>query len=166
MNAILRYFLDIRSESIGQKQKCLPASVASAAQQDGNAIMIWGWITSEGPGECKAIIGTMNSDKYGDSSSGIVTSNRTPPCHRSKQPGNDSALVPWPPHSPDLNPVENLWNTMAYRLAKYKPRNGVELRLAVCTLWQVTCKESRKLIHSMPDRIKACYKTRGGPIDY
>lgn len=45
-------------------EKYLPACVAPAVQAGGEAVMIWGCITSEGPGELQFVEGTMNSVKY------------------------------------------------------------------------------------------------------
>ena len=42
-------------------EKFLPACVAPAVQQGGDAIMIWGCITSEGPGEMRIVTGSINS---------------------------------------------------------------------------------------------------------
>ena len=54
MNVVWSYFLNIKSEFTGQQnffcQLCRPA-----VQLDGNAVMTWGWTTSEGPGDSKVV---------------------------------------------------------------------------------------------------------------
>nr|CAD7199137.1 unnamed protein product [Timema douglasi] len=79
----------------------------------------------------------------------------------------DAEFLPWPARSFDYNPIENPWSTMAFRLAKIKPKNGAELRLVVTTLWQhVTVEEYRRFVDCMPEHIKMGIKTKGGAIDY
>ena len=122
-------------------EKFLPACIAPAAQAGGEAVMIWGCISSEGPGELQFVEGTMNSEKYCvtleefmlPSASVLLGENYifqqdNAPCHTSRYTKNwfhenDVEILEWPARSPDLNPIENLWNTMANRLAKKKPKN-------------------------------------------
>nr|CAD7407955.1 unnamed protein product [Timema poppensis] len=74
----------------------------------------------------------------------------------------DAEFLPWPARSFDYNPIENPWSTIAFRLAKMKPKNGAELRLVVTTLWQhVTVEEYRRFIDCMPEHIKMGIKTKG-----
>nr|CAD7442551.1 unnamed protein product [Timema bartmani] len=94
-------------------QKFLLACVAPAVQQGGNAIILWGCITLEAPGDCKVVNDAMNSDNYCET--------MIPSAHRLLE---DIELLPWPPRSSDLNPIENPWNTMAYRLVKQKLESG------------------------------------------
>ncbi|KAG8265982.1 hypothetical protein J6590_081551 [Homalodisca vitripennis] len=39
------------SNRLREKEKCLPSCVAPAVQQGGDSVMVWGCITSEGPGK-------------------------------------------------------------------------------------------------------------------
>ena len=166
-------------------ERFLPACVAPAVQQGGESVMVLGCITFEGPGELHFVDGSMNSDSYcrimeevmlpcvtrllGES---FILQPDNAPCHKSRQTmqwfaDNDVEVLPWPARSLDLNPIENIWNTMAQRLAKKKPSSKNELRLMLAHLWrQITKDECLKLIDSMPKRVKECKRARGGPIDY
>lgn len=74
----------------------------------------------------------------------------------------------WPGNSPDLNPIENCWQVVGRRLAERKPVNKQELQEAIIHVWHhVLDKEYiLKLIRSMPSRIQAVIKARGGVTKY
>lgn len=79
------------------------------------------------------------------------------------------AVMDWPPKSPDLNPIENLWN-----LLKRKVRETGKIITSKNSHWDlieecwnaITPEECKKLIHSIPRRIKACIEARGGHTKY
>lgn len=49
-----------------------------------------------------------------------------------------AALMEWPPQSPDLNPIENLWYYLDVqgRKRSQKPRNEAELMVALKEEWK------------------------------
>jgi len=51
---------------------------------------------------------------------------------RSWKEKNNTVSLPWPAQSPDMNPIEHLWNELERRIQTYKslPRNKEEL-------WQI-----------------------------
>lgn len=68
---------------------------------------------------------------------------------------------PWPAHSPDLNPIGNLWNSMADKLAKRKYKFNKGLQQNLSAFWQdIIFKECRKLIASMPECVRACCRAQ------
>ena len=78
-------------------------------------------------------------------------------------------LMKWPAHSPDLNPIENLWALLKKRVgARARDSDGVfDLWALIEEEWgKITINECRKLVHSMPDRIQAVIKARGGYTKY
>ena len=71
----------------------------------------------------------------------------------------------WPPNSPDLNPIENIWSYMKDIIAKdYAHISSVqEMKRIVQHLWeQFKDDEWDKLIKSMPERMRAVRKAKGG----
>ncbi|KAJ1310640.1 hypothetical protein OPQ81_009169 [Rhizoctonia solani] len=75
----------------------------------------------------------------------------------------------WPANSPDLNPIENLWELIKRELYSYDtPASGMlELWTRVQEVWdKVTTQQCQDLIESMPRRIQACIKAGGGPTKY
>ncbi|GFY13769.1 transposable element Tcb2 transposase [Trichonephila clavipes] len=72
---------------------------------------------------------------------------------------------PWLARSPDLSPVEHVWDQLKWLMP---PCHSVhDLELAVQDLWAHLPQENiRCLINSMPDRVAACIAAGGGPTRY
>jgi hypothetical protein len=76
-------------------------------------------------------------------------------------------IIKWPPYSPDLNPIENLWANLKKRVERHTANTVQELEHAVKTEWANTDTTlCRKLVNSMPDRIARLKEYRGGPTGY
>jgi transposase len=68
----------------------------------------------------------------------------------------------FPPYSPDLNPIENLWADLARRVEKFQCSTMETLQDIVAQEWAKTPKEYlRKLARSMPERCQAVIKAHG-----
>jgi len=71
-------------------------------------------------------------------------------------------VLKWPPQSPDLNPIEHLWDVVERELDVH-PTNLHQLQDAILSIWANIAKECfRHLIESMLCRIKAVLKAKGG----
>ena len=82
---------------------------------------------------------------------------------------NNLEVMDWPSNSPDLNPIENLWSILKYRLGQRtpKPNNKAELITACQEIWEeILPNERLKLVDSMPSRISAVLASKGGPTKY
>ena len=83
----------------------------------------------------------------------------------------DLGMTPmiWPAQSPDLNPIEHLWNYLKARLAEYEePAHSVaELWERVQEEWdKIPVEVCQNLIESMPRRLAAVVKAKGGYTKY
>ena len=95
------------------------------------------------------------------------------PCHRSKavkeflEQGNVQVLD-WPGNSPDLNPIENLWNSMKAKVAEKYPSNLNELQQVIKEVWvqEFSSEYCYKLVSSMPGRMQAGIASKGGHTKY
>ncbi|CAF0963481.1 unnamed protein product [Rotaria magnacalcarata] len=82
------------------------------------------------------------------------------PSHTSKytmhwMKNNGIHLVKWPASSPDLNPIENLWDHIDKQLRKLKPTNVGQLQTMIEDRWLgITAKQCLTFVNSMPRRIK------------
>jgi hypothetical protein len=78
-------------------------------------------------------------------------------------------LFPWPPRSPDLSPIEHVWDLMGRRLTNLHnpPLTLAALRHEIQVAWDsVPQDEINHLIRSMPRRVRKCRGSRGGPTHY
>lgn len=79
------------------------------------------------------------------------------------------SILPWPAMSPDLNPIEHLWDQLKRSLkATYSHLNSQqELINALKLCWERIPEQNvTHLIESVPDRLRACIRSRGGPTRY
>jgi hypothetical protein len=77
--------------------------------------------------------------------------------------------INWPACSPDLNPIENLWNYIKDWIALNYPVQMSErqLRNAIEAAWNAIPDDYiRILFLSMPRHIQACLAAEGGYIKY
>ena len=150
--------------------------------------MFWGCFSYYGVGSLKPVEGMMNSEKYlhvltkkiipemarkFPKASGIFQQDLAP-CHTSRKVKtfinlNNILVLDWPGNSPDLNLIENLWSIMKIHLLRRNCSTMVKLIEAIIDCWyrdpqiQENCK---KLIYSMPKRVKSVLTSCGGYIHY
>ncbi len=155
----------------------------------GNNLMVWGSMAWGGVGVLSEVQGIMNADQYCDILDGGVVESfekleipeeermfqqDNDPKHTSKKAtqwfeDNDIDVMVWPAQSPDLNPIEHLWVDLKKSLKKYpRPAKGVhELWERVVVEWNKippgTCEN---LVESMPRRVQAVIKAKGGHTKY
>ena len=73
----------------------------------------------------------------------------------------------WPPQSPDLNPIENLWAILDNKVDKTDVTNKQTYFAALERAWnELDPRYLRNLVESMPKRLQAIIKAKGGHIDY
>jgi DDE superfamily endonuclease len=160
-------------------------------------IMIWGAIWIGGRSDVIMMVRDENSPKKGYSRFSYldVLEEAIPTCW---QPGQifmqDNApihtaqvvkeyfesegipLLPWPPYSPDLNPIEHLWHLIKTWLQKNRPdlchggkseEDRAALGRAIVEAWDAIPQESIDgLIRSMGKRCKAVIKAEGWHTKY
>ncbi|GFT25185.1 transposable element Tcb2 transposase [Trichonephila clavipes] len=74
-----------------------------------------------------------------------------------------------PPRSPDLNPIENLWDVLEQDVKgnHTAPTNLTELWTALANIWQVNPMEPfQKFVEPIPRRGAVIIKVREGPTRF
>ncbi|CAH1996987.1 unnamed protein product [Acanthoscelides obtectus] len=82
---------------------------------------------------------------------------------------NDVTLLPWPPRSPDLSPIEHVWDMMGRRLLnlQHPPQTLEALREELVVAWnEIPQEDIDHLIRSMPRRIGECVAHQGASTHY
>jgi transposase len=76
-------------------------------------------------------------------------------------------VLDFPPYSPDLNPIENLWSIMAREVEKTQCEDDESLGDVVLKVWsEVDPEVFRKLARSMPERCQAVIGSKGWHTRY
>lgn len=166
-----------------------PQHIEQTVKHGGGSVMIWGCLTAYGPGFMCKINGIMDQHVYKQiledyllqtikwykmDPERIIFQQDCDSKHKArstqewldKQPFD---ILEWPPQSPDLSPIENLWAILKRKLNQYDhPPNGViELWERIEEKWNEISKEDcLRLVESMPNRIKAVLKSKGRWTDY
>lgn len=73
----------------------------------------------------------------------------------------------WPPQSPDLNPIEQVWDLLESKIDKTQKTSEQGLWRAMQQAWsQISIQELRKYINTMPARCRAVISAKGGHTRY
>jgi len=77
------------------------------------------------------------------------------------------ACIDFPPYSPDLNPIENLWADLKRRVETRHAQTTQELEAHLKEEWETTSPTLlASLAHSMPARCSAVLANKGHRADY
>ena len=82
---------------------------------------------------------------------------------------NGVQVLPWPVFSPDLNPIEHLWDQFRKRVYSrcHPPINRQQLAMALQEEWdKITQDQIQRLIRSMRRRCQATLDANGGHTRY
>ena len=150
------------------------------------SVMFWVCFSKVGLGPLVALDENLNSANYLN----LLKNNLLPeiraaglpmvfmqdnaPCHKSRLildflAQENIETLPWPPQSPDLNPIENLWAIIKSRIkAQFStPKTRDELIEQVFTIWEgITPELCHNLADSMKNRLKQVLERKGKHTDY
>jgi len=166
-----------------------PDCIAPTVKHGGGSLMVWACFRWNKLGPIIVVDGTMDSRKYIDilenqlcpfwknmkrQRSSLWFQDDGAPCHRSGfvknwKIENGIKALPWPAQSPDLNPIEHLWNIVKRKIQKRRPlpRNLDQLKDAIYEEWRsIDGLILKKLVSSMPSRIQYVIRRKGYQTKY
>ncbi|GFV43111.1 transposable element Tcb1 transposase [Trichonephila clavipes] len=74
-------------------------------------------------------------------------------------------ILPWPAHSPDLSPIEPIWDNLGRQVGHPTSLNELEARLQ--QIWNEMSQDIIQNLYAfMPDRIASCIRARRGSTGY
>jgi transposase len=172
-----------------KKEELIQREVQGTVKYGGGNIMVWGCMGWNGVGHLAEVEGRMDADQYvsiledhmlpsleesGISEEEVIFQQDNDPKHTSKKAKNwmedhNITLLDWPANSPDLSPIEHQWVHLKRELAKYPraPTGVWELWERVVEVWNAIPSEvCQNLIESMPRRLEAVIKAKGGHTKY
>ena len=147
--------------------------------------MIWGCMTWTGVGNITSIEGTMDSETSRDILKAELLDTykwqELDPEEYVFQQDNDSKhssyllqdwfaeqefeVMDWPAQSPDLNPIEHLWDEVERQLRNSgeKPTSREDLYKKLLAVWdKIDVETVRKLVRTMPQQVADVIKAKGG----
>ena len=72
-------------------------------------------------------------------------------------------LLDWPANSPDLNPIENIWSLVKYRVGLHFPTTKEEIVRAIHIEWgKLTIADIARCCQSIRERCQAVIDAKGG----
>jgi hypothetical protein len=149
---------------------------------------VWGCFSCNGLGPLVILHGNLNAVGYKDIITCYILStvehhfggddclyqHDNAPCHKARSVrewfvDNKVPEMDCPTQSPDLNPVEHLWDELERRL-RSRPQRPTSLIALATTLqeeWAAIPPETfRHLVESLPGKVRAVIKAKGGPTQY
>lgn len=152
-------------------------------------IMLWGMILPNGTFSYRIMYGKQNSSKYIDilketlipirklnMDSDFIFQQDNCPIHKSKETQNffkkdGITVLSWPPYSPDINIIENVWPMLANQIYREKkPKNIKELifkiKVAAAELNETGREKIKNLYASMDTRICSLLESNGRRLKY
>lgn len=167
-------------------ERCLPQCVVERHSGRTPGVMVWGAISYHRRSQLLRIEGNLNSNRYvrevlepevvpflqGIPGAVFQQDNARPHVARIVRDffsAQHIQLLPWPAYSPDMSPIEHVWDMVGRRLAR-DPRPTVskdELWVRIQTIWNsLPQADIQHLFDSMPRRIEALIAARGGHTKY
>jgi transposase len=163
--------------------------IKPVVKHGGGSVFVWGCFTFLGVGYLTRIDGGLDSELYCQilqdefletleyydlSSDEIIFMHDNDPKHTAKVTqkwlqDNNIEVLSWPPQSPDLNPIEHIWNDVDRRIRKLniEMRGKAKLWEVIEKVWNETSIETcTNLISSMPARIRDVLKAKGGHTNW
>ena len=163
-----------------------PRNIVPTVPHGGGSIMVWGCFSYDCKLDLVTVQGTLTGARYiQEVLDPVVIDNHrlaTTPIfmddnarpHRARAvmqhlENNGISHIPWPAMSPDLNPIEHVWDQIDRQVRRRtpSPQNLRQLEAAIHEEWRrLPNARLRRLVLGMPRRVLAVHRARGGSTRY
>lgn len=163
-----------------------PKNLTPTVKHGGGSVMVWGCMTASGVGKLEFIDGKMDQYVYKNIlrknllasarqlniETDFVFQQDNDPKHTARSVKNwldthVENVLEWPPQSPDLNPIEHLWDHLDGKIRENVITNVGQLKSVIQKEWsEILADVTRNLVNSMPRRLQAVRNTKGNPTKY
>ncbi len=161
------------------------ANVIQRDRYGGGSVMVWGGISRNSKTTLVTVPGTLTAARYCDEiivpvvvpylrqRNGVIFQQDNARPHTARHTRNvfeqhGIETLDWPSKSPDLSPIEHMWDILGRRIHDRNDVTNVRnLELALHQEWaNITYREVNKLIRSMRSRCVAAVHANGGHTRY
>lgn len=183
-------FGDKRKKYVRRKtgERFNPNCLTPTVKHGGGSVMVWGGFSYDGVGALVKINGIMRKEQYhqilknsaipsgiGLIGYGFVFQQDNDPKHtsnlcrnylESKENEGVLQLMDWPPQSPDINPIELLWDELDRQVREMRPKSQTHLWQCLEQAWyNLEPEKMQKLVERLPRICQAVIKAKGGHFD-
>jgi len=164
------------------KSECINPTV----KHGGGSVMVWGCFSANGVGKLVFIDGIMRKEDYlkilkdnlrqsvamVNLGNEFIFQHDKDPKHTAKVvtewlAENNIHVIEWVAQSPDMNPIEHLWEHLKRKIGNRKFSSASNLKAALQSEWVAIPPEvCQKLVNSMRNRCQECVKSKGGCTRY
>jgi transposase len=163
-----------------------PKCTVPTVKYNGGSVMVWGCFARSGVGNLYFIDGILDRFRYRE----ILEENLLRSAQKlgldeqfvfqhDNDPKHTSGIVKewlkekkvetlkWPAFSPDLNPIEHIWDELERRMKKHHPTNREMFKEMLLREWNsIGVDVTEKLVDSVPNRLYECVRGHGYPTRY
>ena len=168
------------------KEELEPRCTVPTVKHGGGNVKCWGCFSSSGVGNLVFIDENMTGELYRD----ILQKNLLQSAKKlnmakdwwfqhDNDPKHTARIVKnwldqkriqrlkWPSFSPDMNPIEHLWDEVERRTKKEQPKNEKDLQECLTRVWNGIEKPVlKKLVDSVPNRLNEVIRMKGYSTKY
>lgn len=167
------------------EEKMILDCVVPTVKHGGRSIMVWGCIGRNSVGDLIKIEGILKKEHYlSILRDHVIPSGRrligqnfifmhnNDPKHTARvckdylqhlEQSDELKIIHWPPQSPDLNPIEKIWDESDWKIREVCPKSQNDLWNKLQNAWnQIVPETIEKLIKRMPKLVEKIIKKRGG----
>lgn len=157
--------------------------ILHSSHTQGGSVHVWGAFWYGGRSDLQILTQSVNGERYCETISSFLRDGNPLPNNWILQQDNAPAhtaqvvkdhfdelrirLLQWPSKSPDLNPIEHVWDFLGRKVASRVPQNLLQLRNILTEEWnRIPQNYLDHLVEGMPRRIRAVLEAHGQHTKY